>query len=663
MRAEPQTVNQLFLAGGAIQYVLPYFQREYAWEKSHWETLYDDVMEIYNTKVDSESDQEHFMGALVVIQDGSSKGTMSRYTLVDGQQRLTTISLLLCALKEILEPNSTLGIEIQKLLINSDQHGEMFFKVVPTKKYDDRRAYFAVIEGDSTVRYESGIRRAWDYFLTRLTKAENEINVEKFFKCIVHGMQVVFIKLDRNEQHYKIFESLNAKGKALSQADLVRNYIAMKLPLERQERAFIEYWEEIDNLLKEKQKVARGMGELTSFLRHYLARINGTLSNEKQVYARFRDYMENNFASDEKFIQELGKLRRFAKFYDKLLRPENEPDKEIRGGIQRLNIVVESVSYPFLLYLYELQTDGTITNSEFVNALRILENYGVRRFLASEPVSYHNKMFPTLPRDLDVDDFVPSLTTLLLNKNYATNNGIRQNLKRQLRLGSTSKKRLILVLQSIDRHLARGTDGYPKLESEPTIEHVMPQTLSDAWKKHIGENWEEIHGEYLNVVGNLTLVTQLWNNDLSNGSFSEKKSKLAIHALRINSDYFPRDIPCWNDHAILARTEWLTKCVLEVWHSLGGFAPPSDVMGSVPSSLVIEGTQFSVDNWREVLIHTVDALISRFDNNDEVAKRYKGRISRHTHGFQHYHEVSNGWYVNLVWSDNAIFGNYTRKYR
>lgn len=649
MEAKPLSINKLFQSGGDIQYVLPYFQREYAWERPHWADLYADVKEIYDADW-KETLPEHFMGALVVIQDGESIGTMSRYTLVDGQQRLTSISLLLCALKEILEPGDRLRGSIEKLLVNPDKDHRFFYKVVPTQKYDDQKAYFAIVDGDHYVKYESSVVKAFKYFLRRLEKEEKEIDAKRFFDSIVNQMQIVFITLSRHEKPYKIFESLNAKGKELSQADLVRNYVAMRLPPEHQEKVFNKYWADIDRMLKEKRKK-----ELSAFLRHYLARVSYTLPNEKQVYHRFRDHMEQHAANDKEFIEEIRKLHQYAGFYNKLLRPDKESISEISDGIRRLNTIVESVSYPFLLQLYELFESRLISDVEFAKALGILENYGVRRFLADAATSYHNKMFATLPRDLDTADFIPSLTMLLLNKNYPSNYSIRQNLKRMNKLGNLSRKKYILVLQSIDRHLAKGTDGYAILEGDATIEHIMPQTLDEDWEEHIGDNWIEVKEDFLNNLGNLTLVTQPWNVDMSNGPFQDKKEKLEKHALLINRLYFCQDISAWNDKSILARTEWLTKYALELWYPLGSLAPPSDVMGSVPSRLMVNGRRFEVESWRDVMNLTVEELLPVIDDFDNIAWKFNVNFSRQSSQFLSSHELSNGWWLKQNLSDNAIF--------
>ncbi len=656
MEAKPQSIMQLFQSGGAIQYILPHFQRAYAWDKSDWSAIWEDAIDIYNSDW-SKTAPKHFMGTLVVIQDGESIGTLTRYTLVDGQQRLTTISLILGALKEILEPTDELRRHIDSLLFNTQERGDLMYKVIPTQKYKDRQAYFEILDGDYSLRTDSSITAAFKYFKDGFSKIESDINPDKFFKCIVECMQVVFITLKRDEEPYKIFESLNAKGKALTQADLVRNYVAMKLPVERQEMVFNKYWADIDSKLKERGRKK----ELSAFLRHYLAKVNFTLPNEKQVYARFRDYMEQHFEGDDAFIAELARLRNSAALYEKLLRPESESNDSIQKQITRLNTIVESVSYPFLLYLYELRESSRICELEFTQALEIVENYGVRRFLADAPTSYHNKMFPTLVRDVDVTELVPSLTDLLRLKNYPTNYSIRENTKRMNKLGQTSRKKFILVLQSIDQHLWRDSGGHSVLDGDATIEHIMPQSVSDEWKKHMGENWSEIHIDFLDNIGNVTLVDQRWNSDLSNGQFSDKKMKLKDHALRLNSDYFSRDISVWNRDSILARAEWLTSLCIDIWYPLGGYAPPRPIRYTTPTSLKINGKSYVVNSWEEVLIETVEAVLCELDSFDMLIQRFNQDVSLISSGFARHHKLGNGLYLNTMKSDSAVY-SFCRKF-
>jgi uncharacterized protein with ParB-like and HNH nuclease domain len=261
MKADSLKISKVFSSGGDIHYVLPHFQRQYSWEQRNWQTLLEDAFALYD-EYDPEQEQppEHFLGSLVVISDGNRNSVINAFNLVDGQQRLTTISLLLCALHDLVQAtHPAIAKRAKRLLLNLDETGDIRYKLLPTTKYGDRDAYTALIRGDIPLPSESGIPAAYNYLRNQLEQKINDggIQPDFFFAVISNCFQVVFIDLNHDESPYKIFESLNAKGRPLSQADLVRNYIAMKLPTQQQEKIFKDHWEKIEHLLQEKRTVGK----------------------------------------------------------------------------------------------------------------------------------------------------------------------------------------------------------------------------------------------------------------------------------------------------------------------------------------------------------------------------------------------------------------------
>lgn len=241
-------IRQVFSGGGRVHYVLPHFQREYTWDREQWETLLNDVFAVYDqfSNTNSPGTPEHFLGSLVVLDDGH-KGMVSVFNLVDGQQCLTTVSLLLCALdRAVGQTNPSLARDISGLLVNPHDDGDLFFKVLPTAKYGDRSAYAAIICDEATIpANQSKIPAAFKYLQGELQRRldDGSIDPQKLFTVLTNCLLVVFIQLKNNAgAAFRIFESLNAKGKPLTQADLVRNYIAMRLPSEEQEAAFSQNW-------------------------------------------------------------------------------------------------------------------------------------------------------------------------------------------------------------------------------------------------------------------------------------------------------------------------------------------------------------------------------------------------------------------------------------
>ncbi len=399
------------------------------------------------------------------------------------------------------------------------------------------------------------------------------------------------------------------------------------------------------------------MGELTAFLRHYLAYRNGVLCNEEHVYARFRDRIEANFPETAEFEQEVITLQRFALYYDRFLRPQNEPDKDIQQGLERLNILELSTGYPLMLGLYDSYQEKKIDKNQFLESLTILENYIVRRYLTGEPTNYLNKVFPTLWKDIDTTNFIPSLKEVILQKNYPADYAIEQKgqTRRLYDTTSSTRAKTVLVLETINRHLSlrENRDGYDVLKSEPTIEHILPQTPSEEWKADIGDNFNVVYDQYLHTIGNLTLVTSEWNIDLSNSAFSTKKTKLAKHALSLNHQYFQQPISCWNDKAIQARAKCLLSLVLEIWPAIGEIPGPGNATGIKPVKLVLLGQEFPVTSWRDVMEKTVENVAPLVDSFDSLGAAFPAFLAKEPFAGR-CRQISNGWYLYVNLSANAI---------
>ncbi|MCA9965967.1 MAG: DUF262 domain-containing protein [Anaerolineales bacterium] len=428
MQVNNFNIARVFSNGGNIIYFLPHFQREYAWGKENWKTLLEDI---YNVcAVTNQQKTDHFLGSLVVINDGNRDGIIPAFKLVDGQQRLTTISLLLYALYDLIQDEKPdIATNIRPLLVNQYANGSSYFKIWPTKKYDDRDTYISLVrDGVLLEDSKSKILEAYNFFYKELgyKLKRSELDPASLFIAITNQLYVVFIDLDNRERPYEIFESLNAKGKPLTQPDLVRNYVAMRLPEESQEIVFDQHWSKIEELLRDERYVGRSrLGEITGFLRHYLALHTGVLPSENSVYVRFRDRMEKEFSSQDQFIREIARVRRFAEHYNKLLRPEAEKDEVVKEKLHRLNILEVTTAYPFLMAMYDSWGKGSMSRDEFITGLDYLENYIIRRYLANEPTNYLNKMFPTLWRDVDQSQFTASLRQLLVNRNYPGDNKLK----------------------------------------------------------------------------------------------------------------------------------------------------------------------------------------------------------------------------------------------
>lgn len=663
MKAESYKISKVFSSGGEIHYLMPHFQRQYSWQKTEWQVLLEDAIAIYQ-EYDSEREPEHFIGSLVVINDGTRNGTITAFNLVDGQQRLTTLSLLFLVLRDIVNTNDPkLAKKINKFLVNLDEEGEVYFKILPTNKNSDRQAYQAIIKGEKPDQTESFIPKAYSYFYRELDSKfkAGELDISKFFTVLQNCFQVVFIELNKNESPYHIFESLNAKGKPLTQPDLIRNYMAMMLPTSQQENAFTKYWEKIESLLQEDRKVGKsGLGELTAFIRHYLAIKMRNLCSEPHIYARFRDYCKD--LKDPEFVEEIATLLNFAEYYNKLLRPENEVKPHIKTALIRLNTFDLSTAYPFLLTLYNEYNSRKIALDEFIKSLNLLENYLVRRYVCAKPTNYLSKMFASLWKDVvaikDEDESLSLSTALqkvLITKQYPNNNDVKQSIQSQKVYDKNHTQKIYLVIDTINRHLSKGTGGFTVLDQNPSIEHILPQTPSEDWKNELGvDELKQIYRDYLDTWGNLTLVTSEWNSKLSNSAFLVKKKKLAEHALRINSDDFSLTIDRWDDKAILERANFLTTKFIEIWPSLGEHQAFRTRTFSKPKLIQICGDEIALSKqtWRQVTIQCCEWVIQKRSDSFENARTLlisnfqDNRPDGNSDG-QGWQKLSNGYWVNL----------------
>ena len=478
---------------GTKQYVVPLFQRPYSWDKDQWSRLWDDLMDL-SEEMDQSKETDlrtHFMGSIVTMPTTSVPEGVTKYLLIDGQQRLTTIFIILSLLRDSAlgkndEKKSRLAEEIQNtLLVNQYKEETDYFKLLPTQVDRD---FFERLVKDRIFDGQNQIIAAYKFFDRKLR--QSGLEEEDLKKLMTNHLSVISILLERNDNPYLVFESLNAKGLALSQADLIRNYFFMRIHIKDQERIYSEYWKPMQESL-----------DLTEFIRHYIMK-DGYKVRESDVYFVLKD-----ITSKGDVIGWLEDLRKFSTYYEKITRPEKEGNVVIRLALSRLNRLQITTIYPFLLNCYNKYNLGEITSSDFIEILKTLENFLIRRFICNIPTNQLNKIFSPLNNQIQSGvfaNYVEGMKTLLQNKTYPKDNEFKERIKDAKLYGAgdrATKSKLILekIEESYDHKEKIDFNG---LE----IEHVMPQTLTDSWKDHLGDDWEKAHELLLHTIGNLTLT-------------------------------------------------------------------------------------------------------------------------------------------------------------
>jgi len=630
------TTHLQTLLEGVKQFVIPLFQRPYTWgNKNEWKVLWEDIYELYL----NENPKPHFIGSIVTLPQTSVPEGVSKYSVIDGQQRLTTLIVILLIIRdkyrEIVDNRNADRIN-EYLLVNKYQDNIDYFKLLPSQKFSDRETYFSIVNSKN-VDSSNQISKAYIFFekKIRLTKDLDLIKIEKI---ITNYLSLVSITLDINDNPYLVFESLNAKGTPLNASDLIRNYLFMRIHINNQTDLFNEFWDPMEKNLEDN---------LTEFIRHYLMK-DGSIVNKSDIYFTLK-----NKVNVDNAIEYLKSLHKFSSYYYKLIRPENEVNSNISARIKRLNNIEVTTSYPMLLNFYEAYDNNLIDEKQFDDILYLLENYLIRRFVSRKPTRELNKIFPSVIRNLVFDDTLyESFKNSLASKGYPKDYEFQQGFSIMKFYGgadlNTKTKFILNTIESHYEHKER------VLDKNLNIEHIMPQTLNEQWKEELGENHAEDHEIYLHSIGNLTLTA--YNSELSNNSFFEKKKLLQQSHLEINK-YF-NNIEKWNKESIERRTNDLFNVCNEIWKFFGPdniLIDNIDVKYSTPIKLTIMEQDFKVETWRDVFENTCNFLIAEFPElMINIDKLFPAFFSRDENRFISTRRLTNGILMNVGLSSKSI---------
>ncbi len=623
---------------GTKQYVIPLFQRPYSWTPKEWEILWKDLVDLCET----ENPRTHFIGSIVNMPTVSVPEGVAKYLLIDGQQRLTTIFILLILLRDKAKEAQNLRFadEINNtLLVNQYKDGADYYKLMPTQTEGDRQIFQDFINCNIN-NSETLLTKAYNYFDKKLKQVELES--EKLKKIITSYFSVVSIVLDVDDNPYLVFESLNAKGKKLEPADLIRNYFFMRIHIDKQEEVNTSYWEPMQNALSSKN--------LTEYIRHFLMR-DGNIIKQDDVYYSLKEKISTTNAIDY-----LKELKKFSVYYQRLINPQFEPNPQLQKYLERLNRIEVTTAYPLLLNFYNDYHENKITNSDFVSILRILENYLIRRFVCNVPTNHLNKIFPTVyPQILAKFEYniVEGFKTVLQSKGYPKDNEFHIRFKETKFYGGGDRAiKTRLILETLEeKHAHKEQVPFSNL----TIEHIMPQTLSEWWQHQLGDEWEETRDLYLHTIGNLTLTA--YNSELSNDDFFTKKEKLNESHLEINK-YF-NQLNSWTRVNIEQRAEELSKQALEIWSYFGqeNSSPTDiqDVKGTTPISLKILGQRFEVQSWRDVLQQTLNTVADlEPEKFGIIAENFPRYVGKDKNKFRAIRGLQNGYFMETNLSAQSI---------
>lgn len=539
---------------GAKQFRVPIYQRTYNWTDKQCRQLWDDIIRVgYSNKIDT-----HFIGSIVYIGDGPIILSTPQVMVIDGQQRLTTLSLLLVALRNALDDSTIISKkEIDEYyLFNNLKKGQERYKLVLTQR--DKETLFDILdENELTGEYSKNIKENLLYFEREISNCRNLESVYRGISKLI----IVDISLESKVDNPQlIFESLNSTGLDLSQADLIRNYVLLDLPPEEQERIYDKYWLKI-----EKKFIKSGDPKLFDrFMRDYLTIKTSKIPNIRNVYSSFKAYVSEKNPSTEELVSDIDY---FSKFFVKLAFPEDEPDNDLREIIHNINMLEVKVAYPFLMEILVEHDKEIISKEILLEIFLMVESYVFRRSICAVPTNSLNKIFSGLAGEIDKDHYIESLKAALHLKEAYRRFPADSEFKHDLRVKNiyySSNKRYLL--EKIEKFLTHDSPEAVSIDKRITIEHIMPQTdnLSDKWKEDLGPEWARIQDEYMHTIGNLTLTG--FNSPMGDKSFSDKKyMENGFDKSNIAMNQYLKNIGSWNEDEIQKRANMLIDIAVKIW--------------------------------------------------------------------------------------------------
>lgn len=664
--------------GGSAHLIIPVYQRNYDWKIEQCRQLYDDLVSVARKGLNS-----HFFGSVVSVSDPG--GQMMDYLIIDGQQRLTTVSLLMLAMYRLLEEGAVqaeqknlASLLLKKYLIDEFESDSQKIKLKPIK--DDQKAFVSLFDADAEQIAESNLTINYRYFRDRIHR--QEISVDALYSAI-SKLQIINITLNHEDDPQLIFESLNSTGLALSEGDKIRNYILMGLSLHEQEIYYTKYWNEIE----------KNTGyDVSSFVRDYLSIKQQMIPNLKNVYPSFKSFRQEAERNGQTTEDILKDMLAYAKRYHKLLQPNvtSADSTELDWCIYRLNRLKTTVTRPFFLEIFRLRDAGTLSDTDVLKIFSQTEVYLFRRTICDLPTNALNKIFLFLHRDIisldgTAENYCEKLTYTLNGKResgrFPTDEEFRAALSQKSIYLMRGENKKYLFERLENGGLKDGAIGvWNKLDSGVlSIEHIMPQTLTRGWVEDLGEDHERVYEQWLHRLANLTLTG--YNSEYQNARFPEKKAMTGGFeegGLHINR--WIKKQEKWTEAELEQRDAILQDEAVTLWpRPETPYCPPvrqmdrvtleedTPLTGKVISRYIFHGIEQPVGSWAEMYqqvlmqLHEKDkSVLTRLARSSNTNEDMSIHFSNQSDQFHSSRKIEEGIYV-LTGTDTQSKVNMLKK--
>lgn len=608
-----------YLDGSEKRFIIPVYQRNYSWKIENCRQLFDDLV-----KVSTNQRNMHFFGSLVSVYNGVSE----EFLIIDGQQRVTTISLLLLAIHNILkegklvaEDNRLLEKVYKKYLVDEYDPTERRIKLKTVNR--DFEAFEKLFDEDpSEYIPNSDITINYLYFYERILK--EEISIDELYES-VSKLMVINITVNEDDNPQLIFESLNSTGVDLTEGDKIRNFVLMGQSVENQELYYKKYWSKIEVCTGNDNRDNNGV---SLFVRDYLSVMKQSTPSMDKIYPVFKNYVFEKEISIEDLLSE---LLDYARLYEVLTKSRFN-DEIVNASIYRLNYMETTVSRPFFLQVLNLHKTGVLTVQDLRRIFLIVENYLFRRNICEVPTNALNKIFLTLDREIfrydgSYDNYVEKMIFALTSKKESGRFPDDQEFANAL-----SEKQVYLMRGHFKNYLFErienyGTDEvkdvYARIENgKYTIEHIMPRTLTPQWKEALGDEYEEIYATWIHRLANLTLTA--YNSSYSNNPFVDKRDAengFKNSGIRMNQIIAQKER--WTLAELEERDEYLVTKALDIWaYPSTSYKPEEkqldsvsldddvDLTGSQIAKFSYKNSEQPVESWTDMYVRVLRLLHS-----------------------------------------------------
>lgn len=618
MKGNEQFLYQ-YMEGSSKRFIIPVYQRNYDWKIDQCKTLLDDLVGLFTN-----DNRSHFFGSLVSSQ--AEGGGQEDYLIIDGQQRLTTVSLLLMAMYDILsdkkddikDSERTLMIRIyDEYLVDKYAPKETRIKLKPVK--NDGEAFKALVGKGGDLVNESNITINYKYFYDRIQR--EDIDVEKLYDSI-KKLEIINIFLGSDDNPQLIFESLNSTGLDLSEGDKIRNFILMGVsPLDLQEEYYEKYWNPIEKATN---------NDVSLFVRDYLSTKLKSIPTMKNIYQDFKKYYRSYEASRAELLED---MLAYAKRYEQLITGLS-PIGEIEPILKRLLFFEAKVTRPFLLEVLRLSEgeDPILNTEDVVEILTIVESYIFRRKICDLPTNSLNKIFASLNREIvnldkTYENYVEKFKYILIKKEnkglYPPDEMFKKDMSEKKIFLMRSKDKQYIM----DRYENWGTKEVKNIyglikDGTYSIEHIMPQTLSKEWKVALGDDWERIHESWIHRLSNLSLTA--YNANYQNYLFTKKRdleNGYRDSGLRMNQRLLKYDK--WTENELIDRNQDMIYKAIKIWPMAeSSYKPERKIIERVAlsdgktltdtliGSYEYKGVEVEVKNWLDMYMSVLDNIIN-----------------------------------------------------